>query len=368
MPVRIALIGTGKVAVANHVPGVRLCRNAEITALADPDPVALAAAAQATGVTRTYADPFELLRDAPVDAVIIATPNRFHRDLAIAAAESGRHVLCEKPLALTVRDAAAMLDAAVRAGVRHMTAFTYRFVPAMRYMHHLVKSGAIGTPRHFRAQRFQDWGRLALGWRQRMAEAGSGEIGDMLSHRLDFAHHLVGPIARVMAMTHCVWKTRVDADGVEYPSDTEDWVGCLAHFVDGATGVWESTKTATGYAGTITSRDYCEVNGSDGAVIYELSHPLRILRARGDGNYEEEVVPPEFRKIAGSPRDPEADPWVTFRYDQAFEFVEAIHAGRDASPSFVDGLRVQQVMAAIQQSAAEGCAVDVAADVEAAGA
>ncbi len=368
MPVRIALIGTGKVAVANHVPGVRLCRDAEITALADPDPGALAAAAQATGVTKTYADPFELLRDAPIDAVIIATPNRFHRDLAVAAAESGRHVLCEKPLALTVRDAAAMLEAAERAGVRHMTAFTYRFVPAMRYMHHLVTSGAIGTPWHFRAQRFQDWGRQALGWRQRMADAGSGEIGDMLSHRLDFAHYLVGPIARVTAMTKRVWDTRVDAEGGEHASDTEDWVGCLAQFADGATGSWESVKTATGYAGTIASRDYCEVNGSEGAVIYELSHPLRVLRARGHGNYEAEAVPPPFRKIAGSPRDPDADPWVAFRYDQDFEFVEAIHAGRDASPSFADGLRVQQVMAAIQQSAAEGRTVDVPETVNAPGA
>src|SRR5690606_14740319 len=207
MPVRIALIGTGKVAVANHVPGVRLCRDAEITALADPDPGALAAAGRATGVTRTYADPFELPRDAPGDAALIATRSRVHGDLAAAAAASGRDALWEKRLALTVRAAAAMLAAAERAGVRHMTAFTSRFVPAMRYMHHLVTSGAIGAPRHFRAQRFQDWGRLALGWRQRMAEAGSGEIGDMLSHRLDFAHHLVGPIARVMAKTHCVWKT-----------------------------------------------------------------------------------------------------------------------------------------------------------------
>jgi len=368
MPVRIALIGTGKVAVANHVPGVRLCRDAEITALADPDPGALAAAARATGVTRTYADPFELLRDAPVDAVIIATPNRFHRDLAVAAAESGRHVLCEKPLALTARDAAAMLDAAERAGVRHMTAFTYRFLPAMRYMHHVVTSGAIGAPRHFRAQRFQDWGRQALGCRQRMAEAGSGENGDMLSHRLDFAHYLVGPIARVTALTQRVWETRVGADGVEHASDTEDWVGCLGRFAGGATGVWESVKTATGYTGTITSRDFCEINGSDGAVIYELSHPLRVLRARRDGNYEEEAVPPPLRKIAGSPRDPDVHPWVAFRYDQNFEFVEAIHAGRDASPSFADGLRVQQVMAAIQQSAAEGRAVDVAAAVETLGA
>ncbi len=359
MSIRVALIGTGKIAVANHIPGIRLCRDAEVTALSDPNPAALAEASAATGVTRTYADPFALLKDAPVDAVIVATPNLVHRDLAVAAAEGGRHVLCEKPLAMSVAEARTMLEAAERAGVRHMTAFTYRFVPAMQYMHHLVTSGAIGTPWHFRAQRFQDWGRRAIGWRQRLDQAGSGEIGDMLSHRLDFAHFLVGPMRRVTAMTSQVWNSRVDDQGVEQPSDTEDWVGCLAEFASGVTGVFESVKTATGYAGGVTSRDYCEVNGSDGAVIYELSHPLRVLRAAKDGNYAEEPVPAEFRKIAGSPRDGDADPWQGFRYDQDFEFIEAIHAKRPCQPSFVDGLRVQTVMSAIQTSASEHRAVAV---------
>ncbi len=359
MPIRVALIGTGNIAVANHIPGIRLCRDAEVTALSDPHPAALDEAARATGVTRRYADPFELLRDAPIDAVIIATPNRFHRDLAVAAAGSGRHVLCEKPLALTVADAADMLAAADRAGVRHMTAFTYRFVPAMQYMHHLVTSGAIGTPWHFRAQRFQDWGRQAIGWRQRLAEAGSGEIGDMLSHRLDFAHFLVGPMDYLSAFTGQVWPTRFDSSGAEHVSDTEDWVGCIARFRSGVTGVFESVKTATGYAGTVTSRDYCEVNGSDGAVIYELSHPLRVLRARRGGAYEEEHVPDAFKKVAGSPRDGDTNPYQAFRYDQDFEFIEAIHAGRPCAPSFVDGLRVQTVMAAIQRSATERRAVSI---------
>jgi len=357
MPIKVALIGTGKIAVANHIPGIRLCREAEVVALSDPNPAALAEASSVTGVTRTYADPFALLKDAPVDAVIIATPHRFHHDLAVAAAESGRHVLCEKPLAMSVAEAEAMVGAAERAGVRHMTAFTYRFVPAMQYMHHLVTSGAIGTPWHFRAQRFQDWDRRAIWWRHRLAEPGSGEIGDMLSHRLDFGHFLVGPMRRVVALTSQIWPTRVDDAGIEHVSDTEDWVGCLAEFASGVTGVFESVKTATGYAGGVTSRDFCEVNGSEGAVIYELSHPLRVLRAAKGGNHIEEAVPAEFRKIAGSPRDSQADAWQGFRYDQDFEFIEAIHGHRACRPSFIDGLRVQEVMAAIQTSAAEHRAV-----------
>jgi predicted dehydrogenase len=359
MPIRVALVGTGNIAVANHLPGIALCRDAVVTALCDPNPTALAAASQASGIGATWSDPFALLREADVDAVIIATPNRFHRDLAVKAAESGRHVLCEKPLALTVAEAKEMLAAAERAGVRHMTAFTYRFVPAMRYLRHLVTSGAIGTAWHFRAQRFQDWGRRAIGWRQRLSEAGTGEVGDMLSHRLDFAHHTMGPIARLAAQTNQIWATRLDDSGQEHPSDTEDWVGCLAQFVNGASGVFESVKTATGYAGDITSRDWCEVNGSDGAVAYELSQPLRVRVARKGAAYELIDVPAQFRKVAGSPRDPDANPFQAFRYDQDFEFIEAIHAGRPCEPSFVDGLRAQEVMAAIMRSAAEQRTVDV---------
>ena len=357
MPIRVALIGTGKIAVANHLPGIGFARDAEVTALCDPNPEALAEASRVSGVTKTWTDPFALIKEAPVDAVIVATPNRFHRDIVVAAAQSGRHVLCEKPLALTVAEGEDMLSAVERAGVRHMTAFTYRFVPAMRYMRHLVKTGAIGTPWHFRAQRFQDWGRTALGWRQRTSEAGSGEIGDMLSHRLDFGHSVIGPITRVMAQTRQVWPTRLDDQGGEHASDTEDWVGCLAEFAGGVTGVFESVKTAAGYAGGVTSRDWCEVHGSEGAVVYELAHPLRVLVARTGGNYASVPVPVELEKIQGSARDGRADPWQGFRYDQDFEFVEAIRSGRACEPSFIDGLRVQEVMAAILHSAKEHRAV-----------
>ena len=101
--IRVALIGTGGIALANHVPGVALCPEARIVALCDVNPVALERAAQATGVSRTTTDPFEIARDEGVDAVIIATPNRVHHAIALAAIGTGKHVLCEKPIAMTVR-------------------------------------------------------------------------------------------------------------------------------------------------------------------------------------------------------------------------------------------------------------------------
>jgi predicted dehydrogenase len=364
--IRVGLIGAGRVALANHLPGLALLPQVAITALCDADAGVLAQALRSTPGARGFASVRELLDADLVDAVIIATPNHVHREIALAAIQAGKHVLCEKPLALTTADARDMERAADQAGVRHMTAFTYRFVPGMRYMRHLVTTGALGTPIHFRARRFQDWGRRALAWRQRKEFAGTGELGDMLSHRLDYAHLLVGPLEQVMAMTHRVWDAREDAAGQSYPSDVDDWVAGIGTFVSGATGVFESTKTATGHGEGANSEDHCEVNGSEGTVIYSLTDPLhvRIGRAQG-GGLAREAVPSEWLKVPGSPRDlTSGDPRQTFRYDQNFEFIQAIEEQRPCEPSFRDGVRVQALMDAILESAEQRRSVPVRYDDE----
>jgi predicted dehydrogenase len=360
MAIRVALIGTGGIALANHIPGIRLSGEAEIVGLCDVSTEALARASAATGVARTSCDPIALAHEDGIDAVVIATPNDVHRDIALAAVKHGKHVLCEKPLAMTVEQAREMCSAAEAAGVTHMTAFTYRFVPAMQYLKHLVSTGALGQPLHFRAQRFQDWGRRYLGWRQRAASAGTGELGDMLSHRLDFGHYLIGPFARVTAMMRRVWDTRIDAQDREHASDLEDWVACVGTFADGVTACLESTKTATGRGDGPTGEDFCEVNGTEASAIYRQTDPHHVQIAKAGGAYERVPVPERFLKLEGSPRDPRAgDPLHVFRYDQGWEFIRAIKDHRPARPSFVDGLRAQIVMDAIVRSAQEGKAVHV---------
>jgi len=360
MPIRVALIGTGGISLANHVPGIALDRDARVVALCDVSPAALEAASQATGVTRTSTDPLTLAAEDGIDAVIIGTPNHVHRDIALAAIRTGKHVLCEKPIAMDVAQAREMFEGAERAGVKHMTAFTYRFVPAMRYLKHLVSSGALGTPRHFRAQRFQDWGRRYLAWRQRSEFAGTGELGDMLSHRLDYGHHLIGRFASVAAMLSQVWDTRVDAQGREHPSDVDDWVACLATFEAGATACLESSKVATGRGDGATGHDLCEVNGTDASASYRLGDPHHIQLAKAGKLPERLPVPEAFLKEAGSPRDPHAgDPLTGFRHDQTWLFIQAIRDGRPLAPSFRDGLDAQIVMDAITSSAAQRRTIDV---------
>lgn len=356
----VALIGTGKIALANHLPGLKLNPAAELVALCDLNPVTAQEAGQATGIDAIYTDFFELLQDERVDAVIVATPNFTHKEIVLAAAAAHKHILCEKPLALNYADALEMYQAAEQAGVRHMTAFTYRFVPALRYIKHLIEQGFTGQPYHFRANRFQDWGNRYLAWRQVEALAGSGELGDMLSHRLDFGHFLVGELDRVVAQTRRFYDFREDAEGNSYPSDVDDWVGALGEFVNGATAVFESTKLATGRGEGGTSQDYCEINGSEGTLIYYLERPHEIQFGKPGQTLQTRAVPAEFLKVPGSPRDPSlGDPIQTFRYDQNFEFIQAIVEERPCAPSFYEGVRVQAVMDAILHSTCEKRWIDV---------
>src|SRR5258706_292748 len=318
-----------------------LCPDTKVVALCDTDKACLQKASQQTGIKAISTNYKETVTRDDVDAVIIATPNITHAPIAQAAIAAGKHVLCEKPIAMDYPEALGMYEAAERANVRHMTAFTYRFVPAMRYLAHLVKSGDVGKPYHYRSCRLQDWGDRPLGWRQVAKLAGTGELGDMLSHRIDFAHLLFGKINQVVANTKRFVDNRQGTI-----SDLEDWVAILAEFANDATGVLESSKMATGRNESWRSQDYVEVNGSGASYVFftERWNELQVGKPGGPG-LEKITIPEEFWRWPGSPRDPrKGDPLVTFRYDQNFEFIDAIRNHRPCVPSFLDGARAQGVM------------------------
>jgi predicted dehydrogenase len=353
----VAIVGSGSIALANHLPGLALTGRAKVVALCDSDPKVLEKAAHAEPGARLLSDYRQVMNLPEVDAVVVATPNFLHREIVLAAVGAGKHVMCEKPIAMDAAGATEMLDTARRANVRHMTAFTYRFVPAMRYLHHLVTTGALGEIWHFRAQRFQDWNARPLGWRQAKKLAGTGELGDMLSHRIDYAHHLVGPFARIVADL----KLLVPQRGGQ-PADVDDWAAILGEFKSGPTGVLESTKLATGRGEGHRGQDVVELNGSEGTAVYSTQKPLELwLGKKGDADLSKVEVPRDFRVWPGSRRNPdEGDPLVTFRYDQSAEFINAIEQRRDCSPSFEAGVEAQKVMDAAVRSAAERRWVDIA--------
>jgi predicted dehydrogenase len=352
----IAIIGCGGISLQNHLPGLALCAEVKVTALCDANAATLEKASRETGVGVTSTNYAEIVGRDDVQAVIIATPNFVHAPIAQAAIAAGKHVLCEKPIAMSAVEAKAMAAAADAAGVRHMTAFTYRFVPAMRYLGHLIAQGDLGQPYHYRSCRLQDWGTRDLGWRQVKKLAGTGELGDMLSHRIDFAQHLIGPVTRLVANT----KRLVDDRG-GHPSDLEDWVAILADFEGGATGVLESSKLASGRNESWKSLDYVEINGSEATFEFTTGkwNELQYGKLGGPG-LAPLAVPREFWTWPDSPRDPQAgDPLITFRYDQAFEFIDAIRNQRPCVPSFHDGARTQAVMDAAVRSAAVQAWVEV---------
>jgi predicted dehydrogenase len=346
--INVAIIGCGGITLQNHLPGLALCPDTRLVGLCDTDPVTLERARKQTGVSITSTDYKKIVTRDDIHAIIIATPNFTHAPIAMAAIAHGKHVLCEKPLGMNYPEVKAMADAADRAGVRHMTAFTYRFVPAMRYLSFLVKRGDLGQPYHYRSCRLQDWGTRNLGWRQVKKLAGTGELGDMLSHRIDFAHLLIGPMRRLVANTRILHSMRGGA-----PSDLEDWVAVLAEFQNGASGVLESSKLASGRNESWRSLDYVEINGSERSYIFITGEWNKLQTGKvGGPGLETMAVPEEFWRWPGSPRDPKVgDPLVTFRYDQAFEFIDAIRNQRPCVPSFHEGAKAQAVMDAAVVSA-----------------
>ncbi|MBX3413473.1 MAG: Gfo/Idh/MocA family oxidoreductase [Pirellulales bacterium] len=355
MPIRVAIIGAGAVSDYHHVPGLGLDGRARVAAVADTNAELLERRGHEWGIKLLSTDPQAIATHPDVDAVIIATPNFTHRDIAVAAAKAGKHVMCEKPLGLSAAEVREMYHAARDAGVVHMTAFTYRFAPAMRYLKYLLERGDLGTPRHFRSQRFLDWPETSWGWRQYRDKAGAGDLFDMTIHRIDFAQDLLGPVKAVSgAVARFTPRTQTIDGRTCAPSDVDDWSALLAEFECGATGVWEGTTLAKGYGRGGFGHEWAEVNGSEASAVYRLHEPNTILLGRTGKDLDPVPVPPEFLKPAGSPRDPAVgEPATVFRYDLAWEFIAAIVERRDAVPSFYEGLTAQVIADAVLASYAD---------------
>lgn len=351
-PIRIGIIGAGAVSDYHHVPGIQLDPRAVLAGVCDSSQELLERRRVDWQINRLTTDFEELCADPEIDAVIVATPNFTHHDIALAAARHKKHIMCEKPLGLNAGEVRAMYHACRDAGVVHMTAFTYRFAPSMRYMRHLLTSGALGQPRHFRSQRFLDWPETSWGWRQYKNKAGAGDLFDMTIHRIDFAIDMLGPIDRLCGAVARFAPRDRTADGQACPpSEVDDWSSLIGEFRSGATGVWEGTTLAKGYGLNGFGHEWAEINGSEGSAVYRLHEPNTLLVGKTGQDLAPVQVPDEFLKPQGSPRDPsQGIPATVFRYDLVWEFVDAIVHGRDAVPSFYDGLRAQIVADSVLES------------------
>jgi len=353
--VGVALIGAGAVSDYHHVPGIRLDPRCHLEAICDPNESLLQQRKSDWQVEKVSVDAEEIFADPAVDAVVIATPNFTHQSLAIAAAKAGKHIMCEKPLGLNAGEVQTMYQACQQAGVVHMTAFTYRFAPAMRFMKHLVSSGALGEPRHFRSQRFLDLPETNWGWRQYKDKAGAGDLFDMTIHRIDFAIDLLGPIQAICgAVAQFAPRDRTPEGEPCPPSEVDDWSSLIGEFECGAVGVWEGTTVAKGYHLKGFGHEWAEINGSLGSAVYRMHDPNNILMGKTGDDLAPRPVPEEFLTPEESPRSAtEGEAGTIFRYDLMWEFISAIVEKRQAIPSFYDGWRAQIIADAVLQSHAE---------------
>ncbi len=327
------------------------------------------AAAQRYGWEEYSTDWREVLGRSDIDVIDIVTPGDSHCEIALAAAEAGKVILCEKPLANTLSEAEQMYDAVEAAGVLHMICHNYRKVPAVMLARRIIEDGRLGEIYHYRGTYLQDWivdPEFPLVWRLRKEKAGSGALGDILSHSLDLSRFLVGEITEVSSMLKTFIQER------PLPGEPQDGLAASAG-QDPATGkVTVDDAAATlvkfdnGAIGTIEGSRFCpgrrnfncfEINGSKGSLAFNLErmNELEVFFLDDPGDVQ------GFRTInATDGSHPYISSWWPpghiIGYEHSFthvvyELMEAIARDRLPTPNFGDGLENQRVLDAIERSA-----------------
>jgi predicted dehydrogenase len=353
--VRIGIIGVGGISQMVHLPGFQRCKNAEILAVCDESDAMRKNTVNQFGIKADYADYRQLLKNKDLDAVCIATPNYLHYPIVMEAIKRKKHILCEKPLALNANEAAQMAEKARQAGLVTMVAYNYRYVPAIRFLKMLIDQGKLGPIRHIRAVYLQQWTGNGASWRTRKKLSGSGELGDVGSHLIDFARFLVGEIDWVFGHAPVIVKERIDpvTKKKERP-DVDDAAAFIAHFKSGATGGFEVTRCAPGRGCGTNEHQSLEINGEKGSVLYDYRKPAQLLLCltpadQAATRFVLTPVPAVVKKFYGPAiwKAFLANSSVGFRFKQTEEFVNAVQYKKPVAPSFFDGLKAQQILDAI---------------------
>ncbi|PYV83836.1 MAG: hypothetical protein DMG93_07200 [Acidobacteria bacterium] len=287
-----------------------------------------------------------------IDVVDIAVPNALHADIALLAAQAGKMIWCEKPLAISVDQARQMADA-VR-GKWNLVWFNYRRAPAVAFARELIDAGKLGQPFHYRSYYFNSSGAdPAKGntWRYRRSEAGSGAIGDLLSHSLDMAEYLNGPITRVSATTHTFVPQR----------EVDDAVALMAEFANSSIGTFEASRFGVGRRNGIGFEMY----GSKGRLAFDLEDMNRLQFT--DAADTPALQAPRNLLVNG-PEHPYASnfwkPGHIIGYEHTFiatlgDFLQTLARGGEFHPNFGDAVRIQEIMEAVGTSAASGQWVEI---------
>ncbi|WP_214466050.1 Gfo/Idh/MocA family protein [Microbacterium flavescens] len=347
----------------------------EMTVVVGRNAATVEASARKWGWAETATDWREVIARDDIDVVDIVTPGNTHAEIAIAALEAGKHVLCEKPLANTVAEAVEMARAATAAaerGVRSMVGFTYRRVPATTFARDLVAAGRIGEIRQVRAEYLQDWlmdPEAPLTWRMDKSLAGSGALGDIGAHAIDLTEYITGQrVTSVSGIIETLVPERpllgegIGLSGTASAERGRVTVDDIALFTgrleSGALASFEATRFRTGRKNALR----IEISGSKGAIAFDLERLNEL-------EFYDATLPETglgFQRILVTEHDhPYLAPWWPTGHmlgyehgfsHQVYDFVTAIGEGTQPRPSFDDGLHVQRVLDAVERSSSAGSA------------
>jgi predicted dehydrogenase len=338
-----------------------------LVSVADNVPARVELAKQNFGFETGTLDWRELIARDDIDVVDITAPNALHQELVEAAAAAGKHIACEKPVGISPEATAAIELAARRAGVISSCGYNYRWAPLVQYTRQLIGDGRLGDLTHYRGRFFSMYGRDRLGllsWRFLQEEAGYGSLSDIMSHAIDMAQFMCGPIKRVVAVKETFVRERplpVPGQGTHYdrgkPGDptgavtNEDYVGALVQFENGVRGTLEADRSIFGPQSSMAF----ELNGSRGAASWDHER-LNQLQL-----YLPEEQPTDgFIEVLGGDKHPNQGHIVPgggnsvgyedMKLIEAFEFLRSVEAGRQHHPDFTDAVANASVAAAMVRS------------------
>ena len=370
----IGLIGAGLIG-RTHSIAFRMVKgffaektkDVSLKLLAEENEEAASSGAVNLGFDEWTADYHELLKREDIQLVIVAVPNYKHKEIVLAAIEQGKHVFCEKPLALNASDAREIYEAAQKAGIKHGIGFNYRKVPAVLLIKRWVDQGLFGDIVTYRSSFIQDWGldeNSPLSWRFQKKLAGSGSLGDLGSHAIDMARFLVGDVSEVVgtASTHVKKRPiatgglghQLDTTAAEYGKvDVDDICDVLLEFENGAQGGMVASRLAPGRKNHFEF----EVYGTKAGVFFDWERPNEVLFSSlempQDQSGFNRILVGGFQHPYGEHLWPIPGMGIGFAEPFAvelFEIIDAVIHDKEVSPTFFDGWKVNEVLDAIDNS------------------
>lgn len=363
-PIRVGIVSTSWWADLMYLPSLQNHPHAEIVAICGRNRVRADEMARKYRIPHVFTDYRTLLAEGNLQALIVATPDDLHYPITMQALEAGLHVLCEKPLALNGGQARAMWEKAEAMGVKHMVLFTWRWLPHLQYLHHLLAQGYIGRCLHCQFTFLSGYARSHRYEWQFDPQRGTGVLGNLGAHIIDLAHWYVGDIANVSARLHAYYP-RVDSNGQPF-AQTNDAAVLAVEFANGAQGSLQASAVA--HLGAGTTALHVALHGEDGMlevdVLYDGVTP-REPRLRGVRHDEKglQLLPiPETFYGEITRADFAAGQSLKLFSKQPVgsrQFIDAIVADQLVSPNFYDGFKAQAVIDAAIESHRIGSRVSV---------